>query len=204
MEHSDLNKQLGNIDLYLLDQVLKGRYDRSMKILDAGCGEGRNMVYFLRKGYEVYGVDNNPAAIQMLQFVSGSLSKGYDTSRFIVSTIETIPFEQKFFDAIICSAVLHFAKNEKHFDQMFSKLFNVLKSGGSLFIRMTSDIGLEDKVVRLGENQYQLPDGSIRYLLKRDKINKLISQYNLSLLEPVKTVNVDDKRCMTNLMMKKQ
>ncbi|WP_332912670.1 hypothetical protein [Algoriphagus boritolerans] len=49
MEVTELNQLLGNVDIYLLDQILKGRFSKEMKILDAGCGEGRNAVYFINQ-----------------------------------------------------------------------------------------------------------------------------------------------------------
>ena len=49
----ELNHLLGNIDIYLLDQILKDRFKKSFKILDAGCGEGRNLIYFVRNGFKL-------------------------------------------------------------------------------------------------------------------------------------------------------
>lgn len=204
MNYSELNKELGNIDIYLLDQILKGRYNKSMKILDVGCGEGRNLIYFLNNGFDIYGIDKNAAAIQMLQYIARTINTKYEHRRFIQSAIEGIPFNEGEFDVIICSAVLHFAENDAHFHKMLGSICSVTKTGGSLFIRMTSDIGIEDKVFEVSEGQYQIPDGSIRYLLKRKAIPELLSKYNLSLVEPVKTVNVEDKRCMTTLVLRKE
>ena len=57
---ADLLEQFGQIDIYLFDQLLRGRIALGMRVLDAGCGAGRNLVYFLREGYEVFGVDLDP------------------------------------------------------------------------------------------------------------------------------------------------
>ena len=57
---ADLLAQFGPIDIYLFDQILRGRIARGMRVLDAGCGSGRNLVYLLREGYEVFGVDADP------------------------------------------------------------------------------------------------------------------------------------------------
>ncbi|RYD73106.1 MAG: class I SAM-dependent methyltransferase, partial [Sphingobacteriales bacterium] len=48
---------LNETDIYLIDQILKNRFHPEMKILDAGCGDGRNLNYFLYNNYNVYGVD---------------------------------------------------------------------------------------------------------------------------------------------------
>ena len=147
MKVPQLNKLLGNIDIYLLDQVLKNRFDKAMRILDAGCGEGRNLVYFLNNGFEVYGVDQNPDAIRMLQFVSGSINPTYPRSRFITADLMAMPFEDAYFDWVISCAVLHFARDQSHFEALFAEHDRVLKPGGSLFLRMTSQRGLENEVV---------------------------------------------------------
>ena len=199
MTYKELNKTLGNIDIYLLDQILKGRYPKRMRILDAGCGEGRNLVYFLNNGFEVYGIDPNPMAIKMLQMMAKNVPKDH----FIVCPIEELPFDDAFFDAVICSAVLHFAQDHQHFLQLFDKLYKVLKKNGHLFIRMTTDIGLDLKGNAMGGGTYRLPDGSIRYLITRPMISRLQNDYGFRLLEPVKAVNVDGVRSMLMLMLQK-
>ena len=65
MHHKELNKLVGNVDIYLLDHILKGTFEGKIKLLDAGCGEGRNLKYFINNGFDIYGVDSNPMAIKM-------------------------------------------------------------------------------------------------------------------------------------------
>ncbi len=72
-----------------------------------------------------------------------------------------------------------------------------------IFIRMTSDIGIENRSQELGDGVYHLPDNSNRYLLTRDSFIGLLKRHKLMLVEPLKTVNVNDKRCMSTLMLKK-
>ena len=203
MEVKPLNKLLGNIDIYLLDQILKNRFNKSMRILDAGCGEGRNLIYFLNQGYNVYGLDNNPDAIRMLQFVSRSVAPNFPQTQFMTADLEAIPFEDKYFDWVISSAVLHFAKDQANFEVMFSQLCRVLKKGGTLFVRMTSNRGLENEVVALDNGQYQLPDGSLRFLLDQTMLDQLIQQYQLTYLEPIKYVVVENQRTMATLVLRK-
>ena len=198
-----LNKELGNLDIYLLDQILKGRYEKENRILDAGCGEGRNLIYFLNNQFDVYGIDKNESALQMLKFLAGSIDPSFDPTRFSVGYIDQLPYENCHFHHIICSAVLHFAANECHFKAMMGELVRVLKPNGSIFIRMASNIGLENKVTALGNDQFQIPDGSVRFLLTRQLLKELMETHRLVLLEPLKTVNVQDQRCMSNLLLQK-
>ncbi|HEY0460761.1 MAG TPA: class I SAM-dependent methyltransferase, partial [Pyrinomonadaceae bacterium] len=64
----------GDIDIYLFDQILKNRFTDRMNILDAGCGAGRNLIYFLKSGCKVFGVDQNGEAIQYVRDVARALS----------------------------------------------------------------------------------------------------------------------------------
>ena len=64
---TDLETQFGQIDIYLFDQLLRGRLTPSMRILDAGCGSGRNLVHLLRRGYEVFAVDLDVDSIAAVQ-----------------------------------------------------------------------------------------------------------------------------------------
>ena len=73
---ADLQEQFGPIDIYLFDQLLRGRIGRGMRILDAGCGSGRNLVYFLREGYDVYGVDADAQAVESTRRLAASLAPG--------------------------------------------------------------------------------------------------------------------------------
>ena len=60
---ADVIAQLGQIDIYLFDQIVKGRIAEGDTILDAGCGHGRNLVYFLRSGFNVLAADSDPDSV---------------------------------------------------------------------------------------------------------------------------------------------
>ena len=200
MNSNSLQKLVGNTDIYLLDQIMKGRYRPSDKILDAGCGVGRNLHWFLKENMNVYGVDQNPVSINKLKTAYPSLPE----NRFKICSVERLPFENNFFDHIISSAVLHFANSNSQFQNMLAEMVRVLKPAGTLFIRMTSDIGIEDKVKLLTDGVYLIPDGSTRFLLTRSLLPDILQQHLLSFLEPFKTVNVDDIRCMSTLVLQKE
>ncbi len=195
-----LSELVGQTDIYLIDQIMKGRYQPHQKILDAGCGGGRNMKWFLQNDFEIYGVDNSQAAIIHLKQVNESLPP----LRLQVSGLEKLPFEDNYFDHVICSAVMHFAVDVAHFKQMLAEMLRVLSLSGSLFIRMASDRGIEDKVKLISNGNYQIPDGSMRFLLTRSLLAECMSEFNLHFLEPLKTTNVNDLRCMSTLLLQKK
>ncbi len=189
---------LGQTDIYLVDQILKELYKPGDAILDAGCGSGRNMHWFLQKGYFINGIDSSVVAIEELKEKYPNIDK-----HFKVAPVESTGFDDNYFDHIICSAVLHFAENTNHFNSMLSEMIRILKPGGTIFIRMAADIGIEDKVELIADGVYAIPDGSVRFLLTRSLLANCMQQYNLSFAEPLKTTNVDDVRCMSTLVLLK-
>jgi tellurite methyltransferase len=191
-----IEEVIGYTDIYLLDQIMKGRYKTNDSILDAGCGYGRNLHWFLRNNIVIYGVDQDANAVQDLQHRYPAVAE-----RFSQSAVEKIPFEDDQFNHLISSAVLHFARDTAHFQDMIAEMARVLKPSGSLFIRMTSDIGIEDKVRLAGDGVYEIPDGSRRFLLTRTLLEDVMQKNGLSFLEPLKTVNVNDIRCMSTVLL---
>jgi ubiquinone/menaquinone biosynthesis C-methylase UbiE len=196
MKQKQLREILGNADIYLIDQILKGRYQTNDIVLDAGCGSGRNLHYFHESGFQFYAIDSNAEHIENLKNQYPELE-----ANFKVAFLEKLPFLENTFDHIICNAVLHFAQSETHFKNMFTELIRVLKKGGSLLIRMTSDIGVEGKTTHLQDGVYLLRDESERFLLTRSLLNEMVETHQLSFLELVKSTNVHDLRSMSTLVL---
>lgn len=195
----------GDIDIYLFDQILKGRFADRSSILDAGCGGGRNLIYFLRGDYKVFGIDENPEAIERARFLANALAPHLPPDNFRVSPVEKMPFPNERFDAVISSAVLHFAADERHFYRMLGEMWRVLKNGGLFFARLASTIGIQDKIRLIAERRYSLPDGSERFLADEELLSAAASRLGAIQLEPLKTTNVQNLRCMTTwVLMKKQ
>lgn len=199
MKNRTIKEILGKTDIYLLDQISKDRYLPSEIILDAGCGSGRNLHWFYHNNFFIYGIDQNETQIKKLKSLYSKQAKNIS-----VASLDTLPFEASFFNHIICNAVLHFAKDKAHFKAMFSELFRVLKPKGSLFIRVASDIGIENKIIPVSEGAYQLPDGTTRFLLTKSLFLELQNEHKFTMLETFKTVNVNDLRAMTTLVLQKK
>lgn len=201
--NNKLAEAFGNIDIYLFDQLLKGTYDGCKKVIDIGCGGGRNMIYFLRNGIQVYGTDHDAAAIDNVKALSARLAPENPTENFIVAKVEDLPFADNSFDLAICSAVLHFATDRAHFESMLLSAWRVIKPGGFFFARLASDIGIEHLVQDLGNGRYLLPDGSTRYLVNEQMLHYYSAMLGGHLHEPVKTTNVSNLRCMTTWCLQK-
>jgi tellurite methyltransferase len=191
-----LQDQFGNIDIYVFDQLLRGRIRPEMRVLDAGCGGGRNLVYLLRNGYRVSGNDADAAAIEQVRRLAESLAPAA-THDFRVEPIERISFADLSFDVVIASAVLHFARDAAHFETMLRQIWRVLKPGGIFFARLASTIGIENDVAPLGDGRFRLPDGSDRFLVDAAAIESWTAALGGSLLDPIKTTVVHGQRSMT-------
>ena len=192
---TSLQDQFGKIDIYLFDQLLRGRIVPGMRVFDAGCGGGRNLVYLLRNGYEVAGNDQDPNAVAQLRALAESLApdRSHD---FRIEPIEATSFPDASFDVVIASAVLHFARDAAHFESMLRQLWRVLKPGGMFFARLASTIGIDD-VDPLGNGRYRLPDGSDRYLVDAATIEAWTGMLGGTLIDPIKTTVVHEQRSMT-------
>jgi tellurite methyltransferase len=197
----NLYDQLGPIDIYLLDQVMKGRFEPEMSLLDAGCGGGRNLVYFLRNGYQVFGVDENAEAVGQVRRLAAQLAPDLPASNFQVSDLAEIPFPDESFDAVVCSAVLHFARDEAHFERMLDEMWRVLKPSGLFFARLASTIGLESRVTLLQGRRYHLPDGTERFLVDEAMLTRATGRLAASWAEPLKTTLVQNLRSMTTWVL---
>jgi len=194
---TDLEVQFGAIDVYLFDQLLRGRIRPGMRILDAGCGSGRNLVYLLREGYEVFGVDSDVHSIDAIRRLAARLAPAIPAENFRVETIERTTLEDGFAEVVLSSAVLHFARDDSQFEAMVNGMWRILKPGGMLFCRLASTIGMEDRMRRVEGRRFVLPDGSTRYLVDEPLLLDLTRRLGGTLLDPLKTTVVQDQRCMT-------
>jgi tellurite methyltransferase len=200
---SRLQERFGQIDIYLFDQLLRGRVPPGARILDAGCGAGRNLVYLLREGYEVFGVDADSQAVEQVRRLAATLAPAIPGSNFRAEAIEEMSFPNAFADVAISSAVLHFARDEDHFQAMVRGTWRVLKPGGLLFCRLASSIGMERQIEPLGGRRFMLPDGSERYLVDALLLESLTAELGGRLADPLKTTVVQNQRSMTTWVVRK-
>ena len=203
MTVNGLREQFGNIDIYLFDQLLRGRIAPGMRVLDAGCGSGRNILFLLRSGYEVFGTDSDAAAIHAVRRLAQTLAPQLPAGNFRHEPIERTTFPEAFADVVISSAVLHFADGDSQFDAMLRGTWRVVKPGGTLFCRLASSIGIESQLHRIGGRVCLLPDGSQRYLVDERLLMSLTGELGGELLDPLKTTVVQDQRAMTTWVVRK-
>jgi tellurite methyltransferase len=227
----DLQKWFGGIDIYLFDQLLKGRFVPGMRVLDAGCGSGRNLIYFLRSGYEVFAVDESEQAILQVRQLASALAPHLPPDNFRVGPVERLLWdsadsshqpvtrtdtpsvggathksESAFagFDLVVSSAVLHFARNEDQWQAMVNEMWRVLNPDGIFFARLASMIGMENQVRLIDGRRYRLPDGSDRFLVDEAMLHRVTSGVGGEFIEPIKTTVVENQRAMTTWVLRKK
>lgn len=200
---TDLSKEFGEIDIYLFDQLLRKRITPGMRVLDAGCGSGRNLVYLLRQGFDVFGADADERAMNATRRLAASLAPTLPADNFRQEPVEAMSFPDAFADVVISSAVLHFATDDDHFRAMLEGTWRVLKPGGLLFCRLASSIGIESQVQQITGRRFRLPDGSDRYLVDAPLLLKLTAELGGQLADPLKTTVVQDQRSMTTWVIVK-
>ena len=203
MSPRDIQGLFGNIDIYLFDQLLRGRINPGMRVLDAGCGGGRNLVYLLNEGYDVFGTDVSAAAIDDVRRLAAAIRSDVPAENFRVEPLEATSFPDGFADVVLCSAVLHFARDDEQFNAMLNGAWRALRAGGLFFCRLASSIGMESRVEQVNGRRYRLPDGSERYLVDQALLLDLTRTLGGLLLDPLKTTVVQDQRCMTTWVMRK-
>ncbi len=197
-----LQEEFGQIDIYVFDQILRGNIGAGMRVLDAGCGYGRNLVYLLRAGAEVWALDANPEGVAHVRELARELAPGLPDGNFRVGAIEKMPFADGFADVVICNSVLHFARDEQHFLAMVTELWRVLRPGGLLFCRLGSRIGMEFERVR--GQIYRIGDGAEWFLVDEAALLDMTRQMGAVLVDPLKTTVVQDYRCMTTWVLRKR
>ena len=196
--------EFGQIDIYVFDQLLRGQITSSMRILDAGCGAGRNSEFLMRCGADIYGVDSDPNQIAQIRSLAARVAPNISPDRFQVARLSDLPLPDAHFDAVICSAVLHFSQDTAEFESAMSEMWRVLKSRGVFFARLASTIGLEGKVTHLRDRWYRLPDGSDRFLVDERYLLEISSRLDAEQLDPLKTTVVQDARSMTTWVLRKR
>lgn len=197
-----VQEQFGQIDIYVFDQILRGNIAPGMRVLDAGCGYGRNLVHLLRVGCEVFALDADEGGVAHVRALAAELAPELPAENFRVGAIERMPWPDGFADVVICNSVLHFARSEQQFLAMVEELWRVVRPGGMLFCRLGSRIGMEFE--RLRGYIYRIGDGSEWFLVDEAVLMRMTEQMDGLMVDPLKTTIVQDYRCMTTWVLRKR
>ena len=204
---SELLNWVGKTDLQLLDLIVQGHLDGVKSVLDAGCGSGRNLHYFARTGASVFGVDRNSEALTKCRTHVSEVAENSQVNNFCVAEVDDLPHKDNQFDLVISNAVLHFSRDEDHFRRCLDEMFRVLAPGGWFFARLCSDVGISDLLTKAKSSPEPrwktLPDGSDRFVVDLNWLVKEGQRLGAMQHGRIKTVNVQNLRCMTTWILRK-
>lgn len=142
---------------------------RKARILDLGCGGGRNAQYLAEEGCEVHGLDISPSAVS---FCEGRLKRFNLNGTFKQGEITHIPYEDGIFDGIVCVAALDHV-TMKGAKKAIKEMRRVKSPGSTIFI--TFDPPTRDEEIK-GEAEKQ-EDGSL-YFVKGEQKGMLFRRYS--------------------------
>jgi len=145
------------------------------RILDLACGSGRHTVYLAKMGFDVYGLDISKEAIKKAR--SLLQSEGLNVNLIVGSIYEQLPYEDDFFDAVICIRALHHGT----IDQIrgaINEIERVLKPGGLVYATVRKRVSKEKRL----PHRYIAPrtyiplegneKGVVHYLFNKDLFRK--------------------------------
>ncbi|MEP5613276.1 MAG: class I SAM-dependent methyltransferase [Cyclobacteriaceae bacterium] len=193
----DINNYFGDTDLFLLDLILKEKIPEKARILDAGCGEGRNAIFFIREGHDYLGIDSDHSKVQLAQYMANNISTS--RAKFEVGDIGDLQ-EFGLFDVVICSKVLHFANTEDDFHQMWKNLSDRLVPNGVLYVSMDSMID-NNLGVATDNGKYEFPDGAVRFAITNMLYNEIKKGFEA--VEPLKTLVQNETRAQSFFALRK-
>ncbi len=138
----------------------------SGKILDAGCGHGRDTEFFTGNGLEAVGVDLAEKMIEK--------ARERKSADFRLMDIRDLDFEDEQFDGVWCNNVIIFFPYDE-MPQVISELYRILKPGGLFFISFK----LGD-----GELEREKYGGTVKqHLVSRERARELLESEGLEIVE---------------------
>jgi tellurite methyltransferase len=147
--------------------------------------------------------DISPDAVAHVRALARALAPRLPEENFRREPVEEMSFEGESFDAVLSSAVLHFARDEAHWLAMVREMWRVLKPGGLFFARLASTAGVEAEVEHLGGRRYRLR-GGVEWLLSDERLlRETTDALRGELSEPLKTVVVHGARAMSVWCLRK-
>lgn len=160
------------------------------KMLEIGCGQGRDIIYFASKGYNVNGFDLSHNAIAFVEEQKKELELE-NIKLMTHDTSKAFSYDTNQFDFVYSNLALQFF-DLSTMNNIIKEISRVMKNGAS-FIFSTKKEG--DKYYKTGkkinENAYQTK-GVIRYFFNKESIMELLKkEFNIIEMIEDKHTNLD-------------
>ncbi|HEX7042742.1 MAG TPA: class I SAM-dependent methyltransferase [Patescibacteria group bacterium] len=122
----EFSQKAGSSDYGVMDEFAK-LLPKGGKVLDAGCGSGRDTDAFREMGFDTTGLDVSDGLIH-------EAKKNYPKSKFLVGDMRALPFKESDFDGLWAQASLLHFENRGDVATSLKEFNRVLKENGVLFI----------------------------------------------------------------------
>lgn len=139
-------------------------------LLDVGCGDGRDSVYFFKKGFKITAVDFSASGIEKLKSQNPKIN-------CILGDIRKIKLKTNSFDVIYAHLSLHYF-DDKATSKIFDGLYRALKQKGLIFVKCKSvDDALFGKGQKIGENMYK--KGHTRHFFSKEYMAEKLKSFKV-------------------------
>ena len=168
-------------------EVRKFMSGKKGKILDLGCGSGRN--FMKNKNIEIFGIDFSS---ELLKLAGENAEKfGVELKK---SEVSNIPYKDNFFDAGIFVRVLHCIKDNEAREKSLKELFRVLKPDAeaviSVWSRKQDRIKNKDKVCLVPWTVENKKYMRYTYIYDVDELTKLLETIGFKIINLEENKNI--------------
>jgi len=189
MALSEAFAALAGTDIYLIDQILRGRVQPGMRVLDVGCGAGRNLPALAALGCAITGIDRDAGAVQACrQRLAGRVDPARIQHGDLLAAGSALGGP---FDLVLVNAVLHFTDDAAAFEELADACWAQRAADGVLFARLSTRIALPAGVH---------PPG-FGYLPDEQALLACEQRWGARRLDPLKTTLVERVRTMTTWVL---
>ncbi len=151
------------------------------KILELGCGQGRDTMFFVLNNLDVYAIDSSKIAIEGIYKLFKKYKKESLKNIKCIDVKLGLPFDNNYFDAIYSHMFYNMNFTNKELDFLFHESHRVLKTNGLLYFSVRSN---KDKLFKTGrktdDNIYEINGFQIRFF-NIEEIQLLLSSFNFNI-----------------------
>jgi len=156
-------------------------FKKGSSLLDLGCGDGKDSIYFLKNNFKVTSLDFSKSAIELFRLRSKK-EKNLEINPIISNILELdLNFKKNSFDIIYANLSLHYF-DDFQTKKIFSDIFKILKNNGLLFVNCKSDNDFKK------ENFKEISKNL--YLINNKQYNFFSKNYLKSLTFNFKTIEI--------------
>jgi SAM-dependent methyltransferase len=181
----DKNKDFfGNVPSELGERALQlFRKEGTRKVLELGCGQGRDTWLFVKGGLRVTAVDYSRSGVCQMQDIAQGAGCSDEVTLLILDARQPLPFPDSCFDAIYSHMFFTMELTEREIGTIMAECLRVLRPGGVNVYSVRNDHDPHfGKGPHKGEDMWQNPMGFVVHYFPEDKVRRLAVGYDVELI----------------------